>query len=324
MEAQRRALSPSSQQHTLKHLFPFLLLFAQVGYTQPYSIPFDIIGVDDRMDSVALEQLKRGSYDLILPDGNYQKGPEDANENEGLALITKEEDIYLIHMVHFGGDRDRSSGPVTRSEDGRYFLAHSAFGNFIRGQETEGRELCIIDPRNATLAKLETYAYNFEWTFDPDTEQQLDNKTSSVIQGLLQGDTLTLFNTCTEGSMIIPCAVPGSVYVIGMGALTRTKEYDPDRLCMVPIRYAGPIATGMWLHDVGDIHPYGSTYSAAQLEYGLEPSEQNDSGLVVTDGNTAMCFLRMRARPQNERVKTLLRSADVHDRGCIRETRVPN
>jgi len=292
----------------LKRTLPtlFLLLLASVGFGQAYTIPFEPIGVDDRMDSAGLEQLERGNYDMILPDGTYKKGPEDTNVNEGLVLITKEKDMYLVHVVYFGTARDWSAGPVTRSDDGRYFLAHTSYGNFSRGHETAGMELWIIDPQNATLAKLDTYYYSFEWTFDPETEQQLDNKTSFVTQVVLQGNELTLLNTCTEESVNVTCADPGSVYVIGNGALTRSMEYDPVHLRMVPLRYAGPIATGMLLHDVEGIHPYGSMWTDAQQDYGFEPSYQNDSGSVVTDGNDRMCFVRMREGAQADRIKDIV------------------
>ncbi|MEO5585324.1 MAG: hypothetical protein ABIQ75_07710, partial [Flavobacteriales bacterium] len=151
-----------------------------------------------------------------------------------------------------------------------------------------------------------SYSYNFEWTIDPDTEEQTDSKTSLITQALLQGEELTFLNSCAEQSERVLCADPGGVYLMGNGALTRTKDYDPDRLCMVPLRYAGPIATGMWLRDVESIYGYGTFSAAAQSDYGLEPSYQNDSGLVVTDGDNPMCFVRMREGAQKERIKDIV------------------
>lgn len=276
-----------------------------MGYAQPHIIPFEPLDFSDTLRAGELDQL-RTHYELILPDGAYHPLPDTVDANDGLILISERQGMLFDHLVYEEDQRNWSHGPVSSSADGRYFLVSIRQTNFSRGQETAGDELWIIDPRNATVAKVESYSYNFQWTFDPDTEEETDHKTSSISRTLLQGDELTVLNICTEASLNTPCADPGGVYLIGNGTLTRTKEYDPDRLCMVPIRYVGPIATGMWLDDVTRIHPYGSTWTAAQLDYGLEPSYQNDSGLVVTDGNNAMCFVRMREGAQQERVKDIV------------------
>lgn len=284
----------------------FLLAVAAVSQAQLYhTIPFEPLDYSDTLRAGELDQL-RTHYELIMPDGTYHPLPDTVDANDGLILISEQQGMLFDHLVYEEGQRYWSHGPVSRSADGRYFLVSIRQTNFSRGQETAGDELWVIDPRNATVAKVESYSYNFEWTIDPDTEEQTDSKASSITQALLQGKELTLLNSCAEQSMSFPCADPGGVYVIGNRALTRTQDYDPDRLCMVPIRYAGPIATGMWLDDVTRIHPYGSIWTAAQLDYGLEPSYQNDSGLVVTDGNNPMCFVRMREGAQKERIKDIV------------------
>lgn len=276
-----------------------------MGYAQPHIIPFEPLDFSDTLRAGELDLL-RTHYELIMPDGTYHPLPDTVDANDGLILISERQGILFDHVVYEEGQRNWGHGPVSASVDGRYFLVSIKQTNSSRGQETAGDELWIIDPRNATVAKVESYSYNFEWTFDPDTEEETDHKTSSISRTLLQGDELTVLSTCTEESANVPCADPGGVYLIGNGALSRTKDYDPDRLSMVPIRYAGPIATGMWLDDVTRIHPYGSTWTAAQLDYGLEPSYQNDSGLVVTDGNDPMCFVRMREGAQQERIKDIV------------------
>lgn len=276
------------------------------GPAVPYhTIPFEPLDFSDTLRAGELDLL-RTHYELIMPDGTYHPLPDTVDANDGLILISERQGVLYDHLVYEEGQRNWGHGQVSRSVDGRYFLVSIRQTNFSRGQESADDELWIIDPRSATVAKVGTYSYSFEYSVDPDTEEETEDKTSAITQVLLKGEELTLLNSCVEESANVPCADPGGVYVIGNGALTRTKDYDPDRLSMVPIRYAGPIATGMWLDEVTRIHPYGSMWTAAQFEYGLEPSYQNDSGLVVTDGNTAMCFVRMREGAQKERIKDIV------------------
>ena len=295
----------------------FLLAVAAVSQAQLYhTIPFEPLDYSDTLRAGELDQL-RTHYELIMPDGTYHPLPDTVDANDGLILISEQQGMLFDHLVYEEGQRNWSHGPVSRSADGRYFLVTIRQTNFSRGQETADDELWIIDPRNATVAKVESYSYNFEWTIDPDTEEQTDSKTSLITQALLQGEELTLLNSCAEQTERVLCADPGGVYLIGNGALTRTKDYDPDRLCMVPLRYADPIATGMWLRDVERIYGYGTFSAAAQLDYGLEPSYQNDSGLVVTDGNNPMCFVRMREGAQKERIKDIVAISPTYSIGGV-------
>ena len=225
------------QQYTLTRTLAILLFvfFAAITHCQEYhTIPFGPLGVDDRMDSAGLEQLKRANYDLILPDGTYHKGPDATNVNSGLLLITKNGSEYWVHVVHFGVARDWSAGPVVPSADGRYFLLTSRGIDHGEGFTSTKEELWIIDPGSARMATITTSASLSEFTPEEEMEGRVHTATSHSIV-LLQGRELAILNSCTEASELVSCPDPGGVFMITDSTIIRTKDHDPVLKRMVPV-----------------------------------------------------------------------------------------
>ena len=279
-----------------------LLIFVPVVRSQAYMVPFGPMESPDTLRAVDLERLSE-RFELIYSDGRYQALPEYPETNEGLLLIIEQQGALLAYQVYGEKDRNSSYGPPSLSADGRYFLVPIEYNNFTRGQETSNGELWIVDPLNATLAKLETSVYIFEWTIDPETEMQVDSRFSSFTQVFFQGNELYLFNACTEGDQIDPCADPGSTYEIATDALTRTMNYDPYRMCMVPVRRSGPIALGISFEEVERIYPEEQFWNTSATNYGLANSAP-DTGIVVSNDSEVMCFIRM--EKDQERIKDIV------------------
>jgi hypothetical protein len=190
--------------------------------------------------------------------------------------------------------RNHFPEPLGFTKDKQFYLASAQYGNFTRGQEVKNEELFIVDIRNHAFISFVQYYYDFQWTFDDSTGEQIDYWNVYNANILIEGNRVIVTSNSFENFDIKDYEVrvrgEDGMYEIKDGILHKTHYYNRTLRSLVPIRYAGKIAHGMTLKEVQSIYPNGYLLEVPRNKYGDDQSDEV-SGFEIWDNNELLYFV---------------------------------
>jgi hypothetical protein len=261
----------------------------QIGFNESLE---PLFAVDTICDLKAVEALRAKSefhsHNCIF----IRRSSENPDETGKLLLL--DTNCWIEYEMPGLFWMNQFAEPLGFTKDKQFFLASCQYGNFTRGQEVKNEDLFIVDIRNRTFTSFTQYYYDFQWTFDDSTGQEIDHwnvyNANIIIEGnrvMVISNTFENFEVKDDVSRI---SGEDGVYEIKDGVLHKTHYYNRTLRSMTPIRYAGKIAHGMTLKEVQSIYPNGYLLEVPRNKYGDDQSDEV-TGFEIWDNNELLYFV---------------------------------
>ncbi len=296
-------------------IFGSKVVLGQIGFNEPLE---QLFAIDTIYDLKAVESYREKS-EFHSPNCIFIRR-SDENPEETNKLLLSDTNCWIEYVMPGLFWMNHFAEPLGFTKDKQFFLASAKYGNFTRGQEVKNEDLLIVDIRNRSFTSFVQYYYDFQWTFDDSTGQQIDYWNVYNANIVIEGNRIIVTSNTFENSDIRDYKerVSGEdgMYEIKDGVLHKTHYYNRTLRSLVPIRYAVKIANGMTLKDVQSIYPNGYLLEVPRNKYGDDQSDEV-TGFEIWDNSELLYFVDTQGEGDKEIITDILIVKQI-DYGKIR------